>query len=177
MAIPDYQALMLPFLKLLANGAEHTLQDLNDQLSVEFQLTEAERHELLPSGNQGIMKNRVGWVRTYLKKALLLESPRRAVFTITERGQSVLAEKPVCINARYLRRFEEFCEFQNSTPSTAKTTAQVSTQIAEIEEAQTPTEAIGTAFNTLNNDLASDVLDAIKNQTPQFFEHLVVKLM
>jgi restriction system protein len=177
MAIPDYQTLMLPFLKLLADGEEHTLQELNEKLSVEFQLTEAERHELLPSGNQGIMRNRVGWVRTYLKKALLLEAPRRAVFTITDRGQGVLAENPEFINARYLKRFEEFCEFQNSTPGTAKATTQVTAQTVDIEEVQTPTEAIEAAFNTLNNDLASDVLDAIKSQTPQFFEHLVVKLM
>jgi restriction system protein len=177
MTIPDDQALMLPFLKLLADGAEHTLQDLNEKLSVEFQLTEAERHQLLPSGNQAIMTNRVGWTRTYLKKALLLESPRRAVFTITARGQSVLAENPELINAQYLKRFTEFCEFQNATPSTIRATAQVTAQTVDIEEVQTPTEAIETGFNTLNNDLASDVLDAIKNQTPQFFEHLVIKLM
>lgn len=173
MAIPDYQSLMLPFLKLLVDGKEHALHDITEKLMVEFQLSELERHELLPSGNQSIMRNRVGWVRTYLKKALLLEAPRRAVFTITDRGQDVLAENPEFINARYLQRFEEFCEFKNSTSSTVQTPA----QIVDIEEVQTPTEAIETAFIVLNNDLASEVLAAIKNQTAQFFEHLVVKLM
>jgi restriction system protein len=84
MAIPDYQSLMLPFLKLLADGAEHTLPVVTETLAVEFSLTEAERHKLLPSGNQGIMRNRVGWARTYLKKALLLEAPRGAVLKISE---------------------------------------------------------------------------------------------
>lgn len=68
MAIPYYQSLMLPFLKLLADGAEHTLPVVTAALAVEFSLTEAERHEHLPSGNQGIMRNRVGWARTYFKK-------------------------------------------------------------------------------------------------------------
>ena len=172
MAIPDYQTLMLPFLTLLADGAEHTLPEITESLSREFNLTEAERSELLPSGNQEIMRNRVGWARTYLKKALLLEAPRRAVFQITERGQQVLSEKPEKITARYLKRFEEFCEFQNSSSSTEDTTT-----IDDVDNSQTPTEAIEAAHKTLNNDLASEVLEAIKNQSPQFFEHLVVKLM
>jgi restriction system protein len=172
MAIPDYQTLMLPFLKLLSDGAEHKLSDLSDALDIHFQLTETEKAELLPSGNQAIMRNRVGWARTYLKKALLLESPRRAVFKITERGQQVLLDQPEKINARYLRRFEEFCEFTNVTSS-----RDGEEKADEIENNQTPTEAIEAAHNALNNDLASDVLEAIKSQSPQFFEALVVKLM
>lgn len=173
MTIPDYQTLMLPFLKLLDDGEEHTLKSIIETLSDEFQLSESERRELLASGNQGVMANRVGWVRTYFKKALLIESPRRGVFHISDRGREVLAEKPDFINARYLRRFEEFCEFQNSTPKASTTPSEVMTA----ESTQTPTEAIETAFNTLNNDLAADVLEAIKSQSPQFFEHLVVQLM
>jgi restriction system protein len=68
MAIPDYQTIMLPFLRLLADGSEHTLPEVTESLAVEFNLTEAERNELLPIGNQEIMRNRVGWARTYLKK-------------------------------------------------------------------------------------------------------------
>ena len=172
MAIPDYQSIMLPFLRMLSDGAEHTLQDLTEALSSEFDLTQAERHELLPSGNQELMRNRVGWARTYLKKALLLEAPRRAVFTITQRGQQVLSEQPERITARYLKRFEEFCDFHNSSTQPES----VKVQLTE-EAIQTPTESIEAAFKTLNDDLASDVLDAVKQQTPQFFEHLVVHLM
>ena len=71
-AIPDYQTLMLPFLRLLVDGSEHTLFEVTESLAVEFNLTEAERNQLLPSGHQEIMHNRVGWARTYLKKASLI---------------------------------------------------------------------------------------------------------
>lgn len=173
MSIPDYQSLMLPFLSLLKDGEEHTLREITETLSNQFQLTEAERHELLPSGNQEIMRNRVGWARTYLKKALLLEAPRRGVFVITERGLQVLGERLEKINVAYLKRFEEFCEFQNlSSQST-----EVQVIVADPEITQTPTESIETSFNTLNNELANDLLILIKQQTPHFFEHLVVKLM
>jgi len=173
MAIPDYQSIMLPFLRLLKDGAEHTLQGLTEKLIIEFDLTQAERHELLPSGNQEIMRNRVGWARTYLKKAMLLEAPRRAVFKITERGQQVLSEQPERISAGYLRQFEEFLEFRNTSSNSGQRQAEP----VENDANQTPIEEIEVAFKTLNDDLASDVLDAIKLQTPQFFEHLVVKLM
>ncbi|MEY4246033.1 MAG: hypothetical protein RLZZ245_3618 [Verrucomicrobiota bacterium] len=94
MAIPDYQTCMLPFLRYLSDRAEHTLRDAEESLAEHFKLTPAERAELLPSGQQGIFKNRIGWARMYLKKAALLESPRRAVFKITERGMRTLASNP-----------------------------------------------------------------------------------
>ena len=47
----------------------------------QFNLTEEEQHELLPSGKQAIFDNRVGWARTHLKKAGLLESTRPVSYT------------------------------------------------------------------------------------------------
>ena len=108
MAIPDYQTCMLPFLQHLADGAEHTLRDAEERLAEHFKLSATERAELLPSGQQGVFRNRVGWARTYLKKAGLVESPKRAVFRITERGLSTLAAKPNRIDVRYLEQFPEF---------------------------------------------------------------------
>jgi restriction system protein len=83
MAIPDYQTCMLPFLKFLEDGKEHTLREAEDVLATVFNLTPTERAELLPSGQQFIFKNRIGWARTYLKKAVLIESPKRGIFKIT----------------------------------------------------------------------------------------------
>jgi restriction system protein len=84
--IPDYQSLMLPLLKLVADKQEHKYRDLIENLANEFQVTDEERKELLASGNQPIFDNRVGWAKTYLKKAGLLDSPKRATFVITQIG-------------------------------------------------------------------------------------------
>lgn len=89
MAIPNYQALMLPVLKLASDGCEHRFRDAVEQLASECGLTDAERTELLPSGNQPIFDNRVGWARSYLKQAGLLQSPKRGVFQITEAGKAL----------------------------------------------------------------------------------------
>ena len=92
--IPDYQSLMLPLLKLISDGQEHRYRDLIEDLASEFGVTDEDRKELLASGNQLVFDNRVGWAKTYLKKAGLLESPRRAIFVITEVGLETLASNP-----------------------------------------------------------------------------------
>src|ERR1039457_3050187 len=102
MPIPDYQSTMLPFLRFAGDKAEHSLREGIEALANEFKLTEQERQELLPSGQQEIFTNRVGWARTYLKKAGLIQTPRRGFFKITERGLDVLKQKPAQINAKFL---------------------------------------------------------------------------
>lgn len=86
MAIPDYQALMLPLLRALADGEEHHINDLTADLAARFRLTAEEERELLPSGKQPVFRNRVGWARTYLKKAGLVES--------VARGRRSYADRP-----------------------------------------------------------------------------------
>ena len=94
MSIPDYQSLMLPLLKTAADGKVHTKREALNELAAQFGLTENERKELLPSGNQAILDNRLGWARTYLKKAGLIQYTQRGHFQLTDRGKAVLAQKP-----------------------------------------------------------------------------------
>ncbi|MCG8552461.1 MAG: winged helix-turn-helix domain-containing protein [Desulfobacterales bacterium] len=108
--IPKYEEIMLPFLKFLSDGNEHSLSEAHDALAKQFQLTDTELRELLPSGRQPIFRNRVGWARTYLKKAKLLISPKRAHFKISERGLELLKENPDQITSKALTRYEEFVE-------------------------------------------------------------------
>jgi restriction system protein len=175
MAIPDYQTCMLPFLRYLSDGTEHTLRDAEDSLAEHFKLTPAERAELLPSGQQGIFKNRIGWARTYLKKAALLESPRRGVFKITERGLKTLASNPSRIDVKYLEQFPEFIEFRDASKPENGAGA-----VAVIELPQsktTPEEAIEVAHQGLREQLAAELLSRILACTPTFFEQLVVELL
>jgi restriction system protein len=173
MAIPDYQTCMLPFLRLLADGQEHTLRDSEESLAAHFKLTPAERAELLPSGQQGIFKNRIGWARTYLKKAALLESPKRGVFKITNRGVKTLASNPSRIDVKYLEQFPEFIEFREvSKPDNG------SAVVVEIAPSKTtPEESIELAYLGLREQLAQELLSRILSCSPTFFEQLVVELL
>ena len=111
--IPKYEEIMLPFLKCLVDGEEHSLSETHDVLAKEFILTDEELKELLPSGQQPIFRNRLGWARTYLKKAGLLTSPKRAHFKISDSGLALLKENPKEITSKLLARYENFVEFQS----------------------------------------------------------------
>src|SRR5690348_4534239 len=94
MAIPDYQSLMLPVLKIAADGKEHQTREAINQLVDQFGLSEAERKQMLASGVATVFDDRFGWARYYLKRAGLLRNPRRSYFQITERGRGVLSKNP-----------------------------------------------------------------------------------
>ena len=102
---------MLPILKFTFDEKEHHIKELIDYISNLFQLDEEERKRKLPSGYDTIINNRVGWARTYLKKAELLVYTQKGYFKITDRGLTVLHEKPLKINIKYLKCFSEFLEF------------------------------------------------------------------
>ena len=178
MAIPDYQTCMLPFLRFLADGKEHTLREAEDALAKHFSLSPPERAELLPSGQQGIFKNRIGWARTYLKKAGLVEAPKRAVFKITDRGSETLASNPKKIDGKYLEQFPEFMDFKEASKSSNEN---VSPSVFVEEDAAakttTPEESIELAHQGLREQLAQELLSRILACSPTFFEQLVVELL
>ena len=174
--IPTYEEIMLPFLNLLSDGKEHSLNESHDKLAAHFQLSEEETRELLPSGQQPIFRNRIGWARTYLKKAGLLTSPRRAHFVITDRGRALLKENPKEITSNFLKRYDEFVEFQSiKSDKTAKGENQK--ELSEPLSNQTPEEALEYTYQNLKSELSKEVLDTVKNCSPGFFEKLVVDLL
>lgn len=173
MAIPDYQSLMLPLLKVAGDGKVHTKREALGVLAEQFKLTEDERKELLPSGNQAIFDNRVGWARTYLKKAVLIEYVQRGQFQITERGKSVLAKNPPRIDVPYLRQFPEFLEFHKKPSHTAI----VQEQVDELEAVETPEELVASGYLNLRQQVEHELLLRVKDCPPEFFERLVVKLL
>jgi len=172
--IPDYQSLMLPIMKLVSDGQEHKYRDLIEKLAIEFQVTDEERKELLASGNQAIFDNRVGWAKTYLKKAGLLDSPKRATFVITDLGRQTLAKKPERIDAKYLRQFPAFLEFQNVSRNDNEAEEEITT--VAINE-QTPEESLDKAYQRIRKTLASELLNKVIELSPTFFERLVVELL
>ena len=172
--IPSYQEFMRPFLEIAhqADGKEVRLRDVINQLADKFCLSEAEREETLPSGRQSILDNRVGWARTYLTKAGLLETTRRAHFVITARGISALQDPSVKINNDYLKQFDEFVAFKQKTNESDAPSIDV-----EPDKDITPDEALRAAYKKINDALAQDILDRTRKVTPAFFEDLLIELL
>jgi restriction system protein len=172
MSIPDYQAIMLPLLRHLADKQEESSQETFDALGEVFGLSEQEKNELLPSGNQPIFMNRIAWAKTYLKKTGFIESPKRGFYRITERGLNELKKKPKEIDNKYLSQFPEFKDFIKN-----RVIKHNSDNNNEVDNQKTPEEIIEYNYQQIRNVLANDVLDKVKTCTPYFFEKLVVELL
>jgi restriction system protein len=176
MAIPDYQTLMLPVLKLASDGVEHKFSKTVEILADEFSLTDDERNELLPSGSQAVFNNRVGWARSYLKQAGLLNSPKRGFFTITDCGLKFLQTNPTKINAAVLEQFPQFIEFKNRKKERINIEDPIGIQSEPVEH-QTPEDTLSAAYAQLRSALESEILSSVKEASPSFFERLVVDLL
>ena len=173
MPIPEYQTIMLPLLEFAGDKQEHSLREAISFLANKFNLTEEETKELLPSGKQSTFNNRVGWAGTYLKKAKLLNSTRRGYFKITPRGITVLAKRPQLLNVKFLEQYDEFITFRQSRNNTNKK----NNWPQDYTENNTPEEALENAHQQLQETLAIEILENIKQCSPNFFESLVVDLL
>jgi restriction system protein len=108
---------MLPVLKLAADGSDHKLSEAVDKLADYMGVSEADRQEMLPSGTQTRLYNRVGWAITYLTKAGALAKPSRGRFCITDRGLQLVTQHPNGVNNDILSQFDEYQEFRNTKSS------------------------------------------------------------
>lgn len=170
--IPDYQTFMLPVLKYLSDGKKCTTKDLREAMAKEFKITAKERRQLLPSGRTPVFDSRVSWACTYLKKAKLIQSPKRGVMKITPIGCKVLKSNPSEINNQFLLQFQEFEEFfakGKAGPTIDKTRTE--------ELVKTPRETLSESYELIRKELAGDLLEQVMKCSPDFFEDLVVKLL
>ena len=173
MTIPDYQALMLPVLRIAAIG-ETRVPDAADAIADELGLSEADREQLLPSGRQRLLYNRVHWAKTYLAKAGLIDMPARGRFVASEEGKALLDTNPAAINLDTLKRYPSFVAFYSAARSgeAAETPA-----VAVPESAATPEEQIEAAQDVLRAELKAELLQRVLAQSPAFFEGVIVDLL
>ena len=162
---------MLPLLKIVGAKGPTRLNEAVTALSDEFKLTSDERTALLPSGKQAIIFNRIGWAKTYLKKAGLLDSPSRGVMQITERGRQIVAKPPERITVDFLGQFPEFQAFRAKKPDGG---ADTSVKTTPRESERTPEELFEESYQELKEELIDQLLEKVMSCSPAFFERLVV---
>jgi len=170
--IPDFQSLMLPFLKITGDKNEHSTNEVIDTLAKANNLTEEELQQLLPSGKQRTFANRVHWTKAHLKMSCLLQDTKRSHFKITERGIDVLKQNPEVINIKFLRQFQEYLEFTGKSSPPANTDNKEETSISE-----TPEEQLEAGYLKIRKTLEQELLSKLKTINPSFFEKIVVELL
>lgn len=174
MAIPTYEECMLPLMKIAEDGKEHLFREATDALINQFNLTEKEKQELLPSGSAFVINNRIGWARTYLTKAGLLLTTKRGYFRISEEGKKLLQKEPTFINSKMLKEYDSFNEFQSIKEAGNSENNKIE---HSIEQSITPHELLESGYLSIKNQLADELLSTIKNISPSKFEKLVIDLL
>ena len=166
MPVPDFQSLMLPVLRALADGKETTVRQVRERVASAEGLKDEDLRERLPIGGQRKFVNRVAWALTYLLQAALVERPRRGVYRVTDEGKRLLADPPNRVDIKYLRRFPGFVKGKTKSD---KGLGRLSPK--------TPEEALEAADRELIEWLEAEVLDRLRNAEPKFLEQAVVALL
>ena len=176
MPVPDYQSLMLPCLKAFtAHKEELTHAEVRELVVISESLTDDDLREMISSGTQSILTNRLTWAVTYMKHAGLLERVRRGVYRLTEEGKDLLSRSPPCIDNKLLEEYPDFIQWRQRSKSPSSSTDEVDKKRDAVIE--TPEETLSRVTDELNNALKVDVLDRVRNADPSFLERVVVGLL
>ncbi len=174
--VPDYQTLMLPVLRIAAAG-ETRVADVSERIADDLGLTQAERDELLPSGRQRLLHNRIHWAKFYMSKAGLMASPARGRFVATDKGKALLATSPERIDVALLMQEPEFREFYRNEGVAAEENGIPAKPVQDTSARTTPEEQIDAAYASMQAALRDELLQRILSNSPAFFEQLIVDLL
>lgn len=172
--VPGFQYFMVPFLQVLSDGKTRHMNEVNELVIKHTGLTPEQCTVLLPSKADTLVRNRIGWVRTYLYKAGLITQVSRGNYHISPAGLLALKDNPGGIDIKYLRTQPAFLEWGNSF-TTEKVDADAG--VSSVETFKTPQEVLETSFQTIMDSVAEELLDRVKKVTPAFFEKLVVDVL
>jgi restriction system protein len=174
MPVPDYQAAMLPLLRLVSERQTVKLSECIDMLADHFGLTTTERSEMLDSGVQSRWGNRVSWAASYLVHAGVLRRPAKGILEVTDAGKQLLVDAPDALTNSYLMRYPSFVEFKQKSKSAPSSGAVIQ---PGVETAGSPTDILEATYQEYRRILAQDLLSQTKLVSPSFFERLVVQLL
>ena len=160
-------------MECIKDGKHHTSKETLDYCASYYKLTPSELNEKLQSG-QTILSNRVGWARTYLTKAGLVEKEGRGIYIITQEGKNAIKNGCDKITYDYLTRYPSFNDFAKRTFN-KKGSSKI--QQSDIKDEKSPAEMLDFAASQLDADLSDELLNEIMKISPYDFERLVVKLL
>lgn len=166
---------MLPVLAIAAEG-ETRVPAAAERIADRLEISEADREEMLPSGKQRVLHNRIHWAKFYMAKAGLIASPQRGLFVATEAGRALLAQEPSRIDVERLKGYAAFRAFYDQT-GTSQPTDHATAITEAAGSGATPEEQIDAASSLLTSALKADLLGRIIEQSPAFFERLIVELL
>lgn len=146
-------------------------------LAAQSGLSEDELSQTLPSGKY-IFADRVSWAKTYLLKAGLIHQPKRAYCELSQKGKELDLSLLDQITNEYLMQFEGFSNFKLGVNNRNDNLINSLLVLSNLDnQNQTPLELMEEKTQLLENEIKEDLLALIRNNSPAFFERLVVDLL
>lgn len=170
MPVPKYYQFFPSILDCLADGKEHNLKEVAEYCANKFNLSDEDKREALPSG-QPTYLNRVGWARTYLKKAGLIDRTSRSVYVITDLGEEAVKNGSNNVDLEYLRRFDSFNEFSNPKNTQSDNCVGIN------KKEESPQEQLELSIREINSSLCDSLMSELLKMSPYDFENLIVRLL
>jgi restriction system protein len=144
-----------------------------DQLS----LSDSERAETNPGGGNRA-NSRVHWAIEYLCQAGAVVRPKRGYAQITDLGRELMRE-PGDVTLARLRQTEGFKDWRRRTRANRelrRNQHSEETDTTEVDD-RTPTEQIEASTNEIRATVASQLLQRLRDEDPEFLEQTVLKLL
>lgn len=174
MPVPIFEDFFYPFLKFIGQK-DMSSGEMKQAIIAHFRLTEEDCGLRTRSGRTTQLDDRLNWTRQYLRRAKFVDLPKRGVYHITKRGLEYL-QSHTDLRKKDLMGYPEFASYVSGSSVRASSPDRSSARLIDIQE-ETPTERLEEAISSIYEDLASELLQKVLEQSPQFFEHLVIDLL
>ena len=180
MPVPTYDKFIEPILRFLAANPNGVVaRDAHEAAAVTLGLSDSDRQELLPSGMQPVYKNRAGWAHDRLKRAGLSVSTRRGFWCLTPEGIAFVARYPQTLTADVI---EELATGHKDVrlrdvSSEADLDDTPAHDVTPPAVTASPDDRLEEALTEIRRTVAAEVLDALRQVSPSFFETIVLDVL
>lgn len=182
MSVPEFKYFYLSSLEFFKDNEIHTKKEIAELNEEYFELSQKDKEERTGKGTALKYKDRTNWAINHMFHAGLLKKEGRGNYLITDEGKKILEKKLDCIDHNYLLQYKSYEDYRNKDNNEKngnENSIQNNSNESEtiVEEKLSPTERLDEAYDEINTDLSEQLYDMVINNTPRFFEKLVVKLL
>lgn len=175
MPVPDFQSLMLPVLKSLADSEGKHTKEIRKDVKEQLNLTDDDEQESYPNSGDLVFADRVSWALTYIQRAGLINRVSRGVYELTQDGKKLLKTKPDLVNKKTLRGYKAFKEWTSKAEQKSKPTSTTHTETNQLDEI--PLKVLDKTIQRIRGELEADLFTRTLKGSPVFFERIVHDLL
>ena len=183
MSIPKFSELFNDVLIVLSDGNQHHRRELQAEVLNRLVLTDAERAETM-SGGGNRARSRVHWAFEFLCQSGATKRPKRGYAEITDFGRQLLQDNPSGISLELLRQTEGLKDWRRRSIE-ARAARRNEEELEDLGDDvdgsdsadRTPHEQIENSKIAIEAAVASQLLQRLREEDPEFLERTVLKLL